>query len=80
VNVTGAVGDTAVSGAAAQNGEPERSLSASDRWRRHYVGPPGIGCPVCQIDERDPWRDRLCAIGSELRAAAIADSRKDHVA
>lgn len=41
-------------------------LSASERWGRHY-----IWCEVCQIDEREPEKDRLCAIGSELRAASI---------
>jgi len=42
------------------------SPSASERWRRHY-----FACEVCCEDERAPERFRLCAIGSELRAASI---------
>ncbi len=56
--------------------EPMRSAtpSASERWLRHFITD---WCPVCQIDPEHPERDRLCRIGGELRAAAIAESRKE---
>jgi hypothetical protein len=40
--------------------------SASTRWGCHYMA-----CEVCQIDEFDLSKDRLCAIGSVLRDASI---------
>jgi hypothetical protein len=46
------------------------SLSASERWGRHY-----FSCDICQVDEFDPTKDRLCWLGAMLRDASIETSK-----
>jgi hypothetical protein len=47
------------------------TLSASERWGKHL-----FACEVCCIDESEPEKDRLCAIGSVLRDASIKAYRE----